>query len=131
MKLGTQTNSVVNHLYARGTIGQPTPVIGMGATELLWSDRNACTITNVQVVRGKTIITVQGDRATVISGSSHDGSAEYSYGPNPTAHASHYRCEADGRWQHVIISRETGRWGKAGTTGLRIGERKEYRDPSF
>ena len=131
MKLGTQTNSGVNHLYARGTIGQPTPAIGMGATELLWTDRHACTVTDVQLVRGRTIVTVQRDHATVISGSSHDGSAEYSYGPNHGARESHFRCETDGHWRHVVISRDTGRWGKTGATGLRIGERDEYRDPSF
>lgn len=32
MKLGTQTGSVINHLYSRGVIGQPTPEVGMGAT---------------------------------------------------------------------------------------------------
>ncbi len=46
MKLGTQTGSVINHLHSRAVIGQPEPVVGMGATMLLWSDRRACTITN-------------------------------------------------------------------------------------
>lgn len=131
MKLGTQTNSVINHLQARATIGQPTPVYGMGATELLWTDRHACTITNVQLVRGKTIITVQRDFAEVVAGSQHDGSAEYKYNPNYNGSESHFRCEADGRWQSVIISHQTGRWGKAGQRGLRIGERDEYHDPTF
>jgi hypothetical protein len=131
MKLGTETGSVINHLYARSTIGQPVPAYGMGATELLWSDRHACTITNVQLVRGKTIITVQRDYAKVVSGSAHDGSAAYEYAPNPNGSESHYRLEANGNWQGVVISQQTGRWGKAGSRGLRIGERQEYYDPSF
>lgn len=133
MKLGTQTGSVINHLHSRATIGQPVPVVGMGATMLLWSDRSACTITNVQQVRGKTIVTVQKDYATVVAGSSHDGSAEYRYSRNPGGSENHFRREDDGRWQQVIINRQTGRWGKVtgGGCGLRIGERDEYRDPSF
>jgi hypothetical protein len=34
MRIGTQTNSLVNHLYSRAVNGQPEPVIGMGATLL-------------------------------------------------------------------------------------------------
>lgn len=133
MKLGTQTGSITNHLLSRATIGQPVPVIGMGATMLLWSDRSACTITNVQEVRGKTIVTVQTDFATVVAGSTHDGSAEYSYARNPRGGEYHFRREDDGRWQQVIINIKTGRWGKVngGGRGLRIGERDEYRDPTF
>lgn len=133
MKLGTQTGSVINHLHSRAVIGQPEPVVGMGATVLLWSDRSACTITNVQQVRGKTIVTVQKDYATVVAGSSHDGSAEYRYSRNPGGSENHFRREDDGRWQQVIINRQTGSLGKVtgGGCGLRIGERDEYRDPSF
>ena len=131
MKLGTQTGSIVNHLHSRAVIGQPEPAVGMGATMLLWSDRCACTIINVQQVRGKTIVTVQTDRATVTAGSSHDGSAVYSYARNPQGSEHHFRREDDGRWQQVVINRQTGRWGKASGRGLRIGERDEYRDPSF
>lgn len=131
MKLGTQTGSVVNHLLSRATIGQPEPVVGMGATMLLWTDRRAGTITNVQTVRGKTIVTVQTDHSTVVAGSSHDGSAEYSYAPNPRGSEHSFRREDDGRWQHVVISNTSGRWGKASGRGLRIGERDEYCDPSF
>lgn len=131
MKLGTQTGSVINHLHSRAVIGQPEPVVGMGATMLLWADRSACTIVNVQQVRGKTIVTVQRDRAKVVAGSSHDGSAEYEYGRNPFATEYHFRREADGRWQQVVINRQTGRWGKVDGLGLRIGVRDEYCDPSF
>lgn len=131
MKLGTQTGSVMNHLYSRMTVGQPMPVVGMGATMLLWSDRHACTVTQVQEVRGKTIITVQTDHAVVESGSAHDGSAKYRYDRNPSGSEYHFRLEADGRWQQVVISRQTGRWGKAGGHGLRLGERDHYYDPSF
>lgn len=133
MKLGTQTGSVINHLHSRAVIGQPEPVVGMGATVLLWSDRHAATITNVQQVRGKLIVTAQNDHATVVAGSGHDGSAEYRYSRNPGGSENHFRREDDGRWQQVVINRQTGRWGKVscGGHGLRIGERDEYCDPSF
>ena len=42
MNIGTQTSSLVNHLYSRMTIGEPEPTVGMGVTMLSWSDRNAC-----------------------------------------------------------------------------------------
>ena len=34
MKLGSQTGSVINHLYSRAVIGQPKPKVGMGCTLL-------------------------------------------------------------------------------------------------
>jgi len=132
MKLGTQTGSVINHLHSRAVIGQPEPVVGMGATMLLWTDRSACTITNVQ--RGAR----QDDRHRA-DGPHHRSRpaarttavAEYSYARNPKGSEHHFRREDDGRWQQVVINLQTGRWGKVSGRGLRIGERDEYRDPSF
>lgn len=42
MKLGTQTGSLMNHLYSRGQ--EQEPVVGEGATVLLWTDRHAYTV---------------------------------------------------------------------------------------
>ena len=39
MKLGSETGSVMNHLMSRGGAG--VPVVGKGATELMWTDRKA------------------------------------------------------------------------------------------
>lgn len=136
MKLGTQTGSVVNHIYSRATIGQPRPVVGMGATELLWSDRHAATITKVTELTSKRWlyeIEVVCDKATVISGSGHDGSAEYSYEPG-TGTPNIYRSRREGgEWVQVFLNKDTGKVCQAvgGGRGLRIGDRDEYRDPSF
>lgn len=133
MNLGTQTASLVNHLYSRGVIGQPAPVVGMGATELLWTDRHAMTI--VEVVEEKGVVKRIGltrDEAIVVKGSALDGSAEYRYETRTGAYVSYYRIGKTGLWQQTWRN-ENGRWignAKSGT-GLRIGQRDEHRDPSF
>lgn len=130
MKLGTQTGSVTNHVFGRMTKGQPTPEVGMGATLLGWTDRHAATITKVWQERGFTWIEVKRDYAKVIKGSVYLGNAEYEYSPDAEAGAHTFRAKgADGKWQAVFLA-ETGRW-RTTDTGLRIGERETYRDPSF
>lgn len=134
MKLGSQTGSVINHLYSRATIGQPEPIEGMGATILLWSDRHAATITKVTPATGKRYsfhIEVQEDRSTVVNGGAHDGSAEYAYERNPQAYVQHFAQRRDtGEWV-AMRKNDAGRLVLSNTRGLRIGEREEYRDPSF
>lgn len=146
MKLGTQTASLVNHLYSRAVIGQPEPVVGMGATVLSWTDRHAATIVSVgtQRFKGKDLvaIVVQEDRATVVKGSCHDGSAEYEYAANPDGWRNEFVRGDDGKWFQV--GRNILRYDefdkpvfssrlsvKKNGPGLRIGERQEHYDPSF
>lgn len=132
MKLGTHTGSLMNHLHSRGTIGQPTPTVGMGATILGWTDRYPATITAVETYGKATIITIQEDHAMVVAGSTQDGSAEYEYRPNSIGSQSKWRSIGpDGAWQSVYFNEETKRWKRTGERGLRIGEREAYRDPSF
>jgi hypothetical protein len=133
MKLGSQTGSLINHMYSRGVIGQPTPVVGMGCTELLWTDRHAGTI--VEVVEDKGAVQRIGitqDKAIVVKGSSFDGSAEYEYETRIDAGVSYYRIGKNGFWQQCRLN-ERNRWVSTGSggRGLRIGAREEYRDPSF
>ena len=45
MKLSKDTGSLINHVLA--TSGQAIPVVGKGATELLWSDRRAYEVLKV------------------------------------------------------------------------------------
>jgi len=135
MKLGIQTNSLVNHIYSRATVGQPAPTVGMGATFLGWTDRTACTITKVTELTGSKVwqweIEATADKTTVVAGSSHDGSAEYAYAPG-TGSPSLFRFNKKaGAWVAVFINRNTGRLCKYNGAGLRIGERDHYRDPSF
>jgi len=132
-----QFGSVQNHMYARMTIGEPAPEEGMAATILGWSDRYAATIIRLRPVgnRGSTdhVLYVQRDEAKVVKGSGHDGSAEYEYERNPNGAIYHFRKDKKGRWQEVVYNEATERFSfvRGGGAGLRIGERREYRDPSF
>ena len=132
MKLGTETNSVVNHLYARGTIGQPDPVVGMGVTFLHWTDRSAGTIIDVQLTGKGTVIRVRGDTAIrVDTAGPYTENQVYRFEPNPHANMLTFRFE-NGRWQQLTLNHKTGRLNKVkGGCGLRIGERDAYCDPSF
>jgi len=131
MKLGTQTASVINHLQARGVVGQPEPELGMGATLLSWTDRDAGTIVEIFQVGKLTFVTVQDDSSKVVKGSGMDGSAEYEFTPNPNGCKRHFRREEGGMWSQVRKNDATGRWVKTNGQGLKIGVRDKYRDPSF
>lgn len=131
MKIGTQTNSLVNHLQSRAVIGQPEPTVGMGATLLSWTDRDAATIVEVFKVGKLTYITVQGDSAKVVSGSGQNGSAKYEFTADPDGIKNTFRREESGKWTEVRKNPATQRWIKTGGYGLRIGARDKYRDPSF
>jgi hypothetical protein len=133
VKLGTETGSVINHLYAAGTKGQPDPEVGMGATVLHWTDRHAGTIVAAeQDKQGRWVIQVQGDHAKVVSGSTYNGSAQYEYSANPNGGIDRFRFE-NGRWCELRLNHESGRLNKVkgGGHGLVIGRRDEHYDPSF
>lgn len=134
MKLGTQTGSVINHLQSRAVIGEPVPVVGMGVTLLAWTDRYAGTIHKVTEITSKAyqyVIEVSRDDTTVVTGSSHDGSADYAYTPRPDRARTTYRKNRKtGFWEQARLN-DSGRLVKASGKGLRIGERDEYCDPCF
>lgn len=131
MKLGTETGSLVNHLLAAGTLGQPTPEVGMGATLLSWTDRNPATITKVFAIGKALAVQVKQDDFKVVSGSMQDGSAEYEFSPNPTGYAWTFKFDGS-RWVQVVLNKSTGRWKKvSGGDSLRIGDRAKYYDPHF
>lgn len=130
MKLGAETGSLMNHLASRGTIGQPEPEIGMGATLLRWTDRQAGTIVSVERAKGVTIIGVQHDDAKLTSGTIFSESQTYDYTPNKEGRIEYFRFK-DQKWESISRNPETGRWNKTGTSGVQIGVRHHYRDPSF
>ena len=110
MKLGTETGSVMNHIFS-GSNTQPE--VGMGASILAWTDRYAATI--VKVTRCQ--IHVRRVTAKMVSGDCQTELCEYEYEENPNA--------------PVMIFRKTKRGWKCNGYGLLIGVRDEYRDPSF
>jgi len=138
MKLGKQTGSLVNYVYTT-SVG-PLPVVGMGATICLWTDRNAATVVAVTPAKGQSAddlhdgmtIEVCEDRAIVVSGSTHDGSAEYRYEPRTGGRELTYRMK-DGQWRQMYTN-AAGRLvfcKKGDGCGLALGRRAAYRDPSF
>lgn len=134
MKLGSETGSVINHFQSRATIGQPKPVVGMGATLLFWTDRQAASIVSVEEIiskRYRYIVGVQEDRSRVVSGSTYDGSAEWAFERNPENVVRLFASRVDGGQWVSVQRNDKGRLVKMDGVGLRIGERDTYRDPSF
>lgn len=130
MQLGTQTNSLINHLQSRMVIGQPEAVEGMGVTLLSWTDRDPGTIRVVSLC-GKWI-TVQADRTINTGGSEHDGTATYTFESDKHGQWYYFKQMENGMWQEMVKNRATSRWNKSRSGhGLCIGARDRYRDPSF
>lgn len=133
MKLGTETGSLVNHLFSRATNGQTRPHVGMGATVLSWTDRHAATIVSVRTLNYKrwtVVVGVQEDDARRVDSNGMSESQEYVYSPRPDAPVRYWACAANGRWDSVRMN-ERGRLVKAGSGGLVIGRRETYHDFSF
>lgn len=127
MRLGTQTASLTNHILSRAVDRQPQPEVGMGATILMWTDRNPATIIAVEGNR----ITVQEDNAERADSNGMSEAQEYTYTPNPNGCTSTFRMNKRGMWEQIVKNEETGRWNKCSGRGLRIGEREKYYDYSF
>jgi hypothetical protein len=130
MSFAQQTGSMVNHLYARGVNGQPTPMVGMGATLLFYSDRRAATITKVETIRGKVYLEVQEDTSVRTDKNDMSECQDYDYSPNPNGRVQTFRQAANGMWERVYKG-DTGRWKKTDCGGLRIGSRDTYYDFSY
>lgn len=126
MNLGTQTASLINHLYSRTE--NPTPVVGMGATILQWSDRTAGTV--IAITNG--IVSVQEDNAVRTDGNGMSDSQSYEYTANPDGYVRNYRFnKRTGNWNEVVVNPVSGRWVKQGDQGIIFGRRNQYYDFSF
>jgi len=126
MKLGTQTGSLMNHIYSRVT--NPEPEIGMGVTICMWSDRHAGTI--VEIVKGMLIVADDDVKRTDSNGISE--SQEYEYTTNENNRKSYWKKDKKGKWCEYYFNRDTNRFNKCNTGNhLGIGYRQEYYDFSF
>lgn len=117
MNLGTDTGSLVNYIH--GNTVSKTPEVGMGATELRWSDREPLTIHKVE---GKKLW-ASYDKAERIDDNGMSECQEYEYSNENT----------EDYWM-LFTLRKDGRWHKGTTlqgTALRIGQREKYYDFSF
>lgn len=118
MKLyGSLTNRIME------TAKNPVPEVGMGATELMWSDRHAYTV--VKVINPK-LIEVARDKATIINGDevrAGKNSPTYAYETDPDAYTLRLSLRKNGAWVRV--------GGSMNGTSFLLGHREEYRDPHF
>jgi len=108
------SGSLINDLMTSGTDGAPEPVVGMGVTILMWSDRHPGTIVKVT----KSQIHVQGDKATRTDKNGMSEMQIYTFEPNPEAGISIFRKTKKG-------------WKNNRGEKLAIGYRDKYHDYSF
>lgn len=101
---------------------QPIPEVGMGCTEIMFSDRHAYTILEV-AENGRTIV-VQQDIATRTDKRGCSDWQDYDYKPDPKGDIKIVTLRKNGRW---ITKGEAMKNG----TSWRIGERDEHYDFSF
>ena len=127
MNVGTQTASLVNHMYSRMTIGAPEPIVGMGVTMLLWTDRQAGTI--VEVNTKKRYIAVTEDSTKRIDNNGISESQKYEYNAVMDGYRNYYRKDRKNQWRRCFY-KENGRL-VFGSGGLIIGHRESYYDFSF
>jgi len=92
------------------------PQVGMGATELMYSDRHPFTI--VEILSPKRIV-VQADKATRKDDRGFSESQQYIYEPQPESPKIVLFLNKHGRWK--------ARGNADGSTFL-IGKREEYYD---
>lgn len=114
MRLGTDTGSLVNHIAAAAK--QVPPVVGMGATICMWTDREAGTVVRVSP-SGKQCY-VQVDNAVRVDKNGMSDCQTYEYTQNQNAAIHKFNLRKDGKWH-----------GQAGW--LMIGKRMAYHDFSF
>lgn len=120
MVAGTDTGSLVNHLYSGMVSGEIK--VGVGATILKWTDRAAGTIIAVDD-KG---FTVQIDHAKRTDSNGMSEAQNYEFTPNPNGVT--YRFAKVSRGKTKGAWRENGR--KDGY-GVLIGHREKYHDFSF
>lgn len=130
IKLGSDTGSLVNYMYANSK--SPDPEVGMAATICGWSDRHAATVVDVFKYRGSILVTVQEDKATRIDKNGFSENQEYTYERNPNGRKSTFKLK-EGRWIAVGPDPITCKgWSEGNGYGsLRLGHREEYYDHSF
>lgn len=110
-----ETGSLMN-LLAMRTKPELNPEVGMGVTELMWTDRHAGTITRVS--ESKKRLWFKRDIATRADNNGMSDAQHYVYAPNPSAPEIEARLTKKG-------------WKIVGGSRLALGYRSEYYDYSF
>ncbi len=112
--------SLINQLMENAKM--PVPVVGMGATELCYTDRHAGTIVAVSA-NGK-MVWFKQDIATRTDTNGMSECQTYEYAPNENAIMVCYTQRANGKW---VRHGEPLNGGMA----LLVGTRQTYHDFSF
>jgi hypothetical protein len=99
-----------------------SPVVGMGATILMYSDRHAATVIAVEK-NGREVV-VQRDKATRTDSHGMSDSQSYTYERDPAGETARYSLRRNGRWVRVGDPAKNGQ-------GLALGTRDEHYDYSF
>jgi hypothetical protein len=94
VKITRNHGSLVNAIMEQSK--QDQPVVGMGATRLMYSDRHPYTITKVSA-DGKTI-EVQADTATRTDKNGMSDSQTYTYTANPNGSTDTVTLRKNGGW---------------------------------
>ena len=127
MKLGTQTNSLVNHIMAN-TVSSEIEA-GTPATFLSWTDRHPGTIIE-KFSKGRfTYIKVRRDE--VVYAEDRSGNFTIKDGSDDNFQMFRFKTDGSSGFQKVGINPDTGRYVKWGDGGLSVGNREYYYDPSF
>lgn len=129
MKIGSETGSLVNHLYSRMVNGEPAPCVGMPATLLSWTDRSPATVVEVNMLAR--YIVVQEDDWMRLDSNGMSESQEYRYTQNPLGSKTIFRKNKAGQWVQCYRNPETGRLVQSTGPGLRLGKKERYHDFSF
>ena len=122
LKLGTQTGSLINHLLSGAD--NPRPEVGIGATILKWTDREAGTVTEViKNKAGKAVeVVVQEDEAEPEFKGMTD-SQSYTYKLDPNGRKSRFTLRRNGAW--------VAKGDSIKGTQVAFGYRRKYHDFSF
>jgi len=122
---------VINQILGQATEGQPTPVVGMGATLLYVSDRYPATIFRVFTYRKCMAVEVREDEYSYV-GDGYLGNFKTCVRAIPK-----YFVFKKGAWVRLQPEDNSVEFSKKkfSTTsergGLRIGDRSGYQDPHF
>jgi hypothetical protein len=113
------TGSLVNNIYSKSE--SPAPEIGMGVTQLCFSDRHPYTI--IDVISSHEIL-VQSDNAVRVDNNGMSDSQDWEFSPNPRG------------IKHILTLRKNGAWKCKGDSlkssyNWMIGKRSKYHDFSF
>lgn len=113
------TGSLINNIYSKST--SPAPEIGMGVTQLCFTDRHPYTI--IDVISPREIL-VQSDSAIRVDNNGMSDSQNWEFQPNPRG------------LKYILTLRKNGSWKCKGASlksseSWMIGKRSKYHDFSF